>query len=104
MFLLLGCAMSDVMSCRYLKKRVLPALEGQLVIKKIHTKRTLTPAEIEQRMQTTSKKTRKKRQEASPGMPVDAWLWQLRTGQLPKKQKTPETKPFGWEVGVGEDL
>jgi hypothetical protein len=86
-----------------LKKRVLPALQEQQVIEKIHTTRTLTPADIEQRLPTTFKVARRRREEALSGKPVSVWLWQLQKNVPPKEEKTPEKRPFGWEVGVGQD-
>jgi hypothetical protein len=74
-------------------------------IKKVHIKRVLSPAEIEQRMATMSKAQAKKTSVAALSQPVSTWMWQLvdkpKESSLEKKDKDEEV--FGAEVGVGED-
>jgi len=75
-------------------------------IKKIHIKRVLSPAEIEQRMATMSKAQAKKTSAAALSHPVSTWMWELMDKS--KESSVEDTKKdrdevFGTEVGVGED-
>jgi hypothetical protein len=76
-------------------------------IKKVHIKRELSPAEVEQRMATMSKAQAKKTSVAALSQkPVSTWVWQLL--DKPKKSSFDSTEEkeeevFGAEVGVGED-
>jgi hypothetical protein len=76
-------------------------------IKKVHIKRVLSPAEIEQRMATMSKAQAKKTSAAALSHPVSTWVWQLvdksRVSSLEGTKKEKDEEVFGAEVGVGED-
>ncbi|KAI0277995.1 hypothetical protein BGY98DRAFT_976171 [Russula aff. rugulosa BPL654] len=94
-----------VRSLRHLKRTILEDLVRTRNIKKVHIKRVLSPAEIEQRMATMSKAQTRKTSVAALSQPVSTWMWQLvdkpRESSLEKKDKDEEV--FGAEVGVGED-
>jgi len=76
-------------------------------IKKVHIKRVLSPAEIEQRMATMSKAHAKKTSVAAMAHPVSTWMWELvnksKESTLEGTKKDGDEKVFGAEVGVGED-
>ncbi|KAI1798406.1 hypothetical protein LXA43DRAFT_1088512 [Ganoderma leucocontextum] len=85
-------------SMRYLKKVVLPDLEQKGEVEKVHIKRSLS-AEDTSKLPVNVSKGKK----TSP-VPSNhwLWLWQLKA-HVPGKPPKPEKKPFGVEVGVGED-
>ncbi|KAH7911159.1 hypothetical protein BJ138DRAFT_1151276 [Hygrophoropsis aurantiaca] len=97
----------------HLKNIVLPHLASLNQVEKFCTKRTLSQAEIEQRLQTMSKSARKQQAE-SLSAPINTWLWRLKP-QVEKKVSSREvkTKPSipslivprlpASSVGVGED-
>ncbi|KAL4253677.1 hypothetical protein ABKN59_003751 [Abortiporus biennis] len=88
-----------IRSMAYLKRVVLPNLVVRNEVQKIHTTRTLSEEEVQQRLQTMTKAARKT---AHLPTTVDEWRWQLKTP--PAVKVTPPPEPvFGTEVGVGED-
>ncbi|GBE87581.1 hypothetical protein BKA93DRAFT_748615 [Sparassis latifolia] len=90
----------EVKSMRYLKKVVLPILAEAHEIEKVHSTYTLTPEEIEQRLSTMTKSSRRGQ---APPSTIDLWRWQVKAVKptVPK----PKTKEiYGTEVGVGEDF
>jgi len=91
-----------IRSICYLKKIVLASLLSQGKIEKIHTKRILSDADIQQRLSSMSKSSRKNKS-ASLSAPVDVWLWRLRAERLPVPKAIEEKETPGAEVGVGED-
>ena len=76
-------------------------------IKKVHIKRVLSPAELEQRKATMSKAHAKKISVAALSHPVSTWVWQLvdksREPSLKDTKEDEDEEVFGAEVGVGED-
>ncbi|EPQ53871.1 hypothetical protein GLOTRDRAFT_106859 [Gloeophyllum trabeum ATCC 11539] len=92
-----------IRSMRYLKQVVLPAMMANHEIEKFHTKVTPTEAEIAQRLAAMSKAQRKARQSSLSSSAVDAWFWRTRSAPPPKPKEPKEEKPYGEEVGVGED-
>jgi hypothetical protein len=73
-------------------------------IKKVHIKRVLSPAEIEQRMATMSKAHAKKTSVAAMSQPVSTWMWEVvDKSTLEGTKKDEDENVFGAEVGVGED-
>jgi hypothetical protein len=74
-------------------------------IKKVHIKRVLSPAEIDQRMATMSKAQAKKTSVEALSQPVSTWMWEpldkSRKSSVAVEDKDEEV--FGAEVGVGED-
>ena len=76
-------------------------------IKKVHIKRVLSPAEIEQRKATMSKAHAKKMSVAALSDPVSTWMWQLvdksKKWSLEGTKKDNDEEVFGAEGGVGED-
>jgi len=96
-----------VRSLSYLKRTILEDLVRTGNVKKVHIKRELSPAEVEQRVATMSKKQAKKTSAAALSQkPASTWVWQL----VDKSKKSPfestkeeDEEVFGAEVGVGED-
>ena len=76
-------------------------------IKKVHIKRVLSPAEIEQRRATMSKAQLKKTSVAALSQPVSTWMWRLvekrATEGKDKEGGEEDAGVFGAEVGVRED-
>ena len=78
-------------------------------IKKVHIKRVLSPAEIEQRKATMSKAQLKKTSVATLSQPLSTWMWQLvdnkssKWSSLKGGADDKSKAAFGTEVGVGED-
>jgi hypothetical protein len=91
----------------HLKRTILEDLVRTRNIKKVHIKRVLSPAEIEQRKATMSKAHAKKASAAALSQPVSTWMWQLvdksKKWSLEDTKKDDEEEVFGTEVGVGED-
>ncbi|KAI0711570.1 hypothetical protein C8Q76DRAFT_737144 [Earliella scabrosa] len=87
-------------SMRYLKKVVLPDLEQEGVVEKVHTKEPLSEEELE-RMRANLAKSRKTKPVALSSH-VAYWRWQLRQARDEEPLKE-EKRRFGTEVGVGED-
>lgn len=96
------------MSVSFLKKSVLPILEGNKELEVVRTTRIpFNPASV----QRASVKRKNKQQETSKAAfaaapaPVTVWVW--KTVDKSKIPPPPVTKPlskvFGTEVGVGED-
>ena len=85
---------------RYLKKVVLPDLEQEGVVEKVHTKEPLSEEELE-RMRANLAKSRKTKPVALSSH-VAYWRWQLRQARDEEPPKE-EKRRFGTEVGVGED-
>lgn len=83
----------------YLKSAVLPTLARRNVIKKVHTSVTLTPEELEARLQNLDKSARRT---ANLQSIQEVFAWKPKAPQAPLKPK-PEPEVFGKEVGVGED-
>jgi hypothetical protein len=76
-------------------------------VKKVHIKRVLSPAEIEQRKASMSKAQLKKTSVAALSQPVSMWMWQL-VDKSQQRQHGPAKvegwrRPFGSEVGAGEE-
>jgi len=96
-----------VRSLSYLKRTVLENLVRTRDIKKVHIKRVLSPAEIEQRKATMYKSHAKKSSVAAVSHPVSTWMWQLvdksKESSLEGTKKDEDEEVFGAEVGVGED-
>ncbi|KAN0105167.1 hypothetical protein V8E52_011282 [Russula decolorans] len=96
-----------VRSLSHLKRTILEDLVRTRNIKKVHIKRVLSPAEIEQRKATMSKAHAKKASAAALSQPVSTWMWQLvdksKKWSLEDTKKDDEEEVFGTEVGVGED-
>ncbi|KAI0278326.1 hypothetical protein BC826DRAFT_866315, partial [Russula brevipes] len=95
-----------IRSVTYLKRIVLEELVRTQDVKKVHIKRVLSPAEIEQRMATMSKAQLKKTSVEALSQPVSTWLWQLvdKSKAPPRRAEEEESKGvFGAEVGVGDD-
>jgi hypothetical protein len=61
----------------YLKRMVLEDLVRTWNIKKVHIKRVLSPAEIEQCRATMSKAQLKNMSVAVLSQPLSTWMWQL---------------------------
>ncbi|KAI0075989.1 hypothetical protein K474DRAFT_1708592 [Panus rudis PR-1116 ss-1] len=89
----------EIRSISYLKHTVLPELMRRDELKKVHTVRTLTQEEIEQRLKNLSKHAR---QASKLTTTTDVWKWQRKTPAPPPAPR-PEPEVFGKEVGVGED-
>jgi hypothetical protein len=93
----------------YLKQTILEDLVRTRDIKKVHIKRVLSPAEIEQRMATMSKAHAKKTSVTALSHPVSTWMWQLvdksklKESSLEGAKKDKDEEVFGAEVGVRED-
>ncbi|TBU47852.1 hypothetical protein BD309DRAFT_1016047 [Dichomitus squalens] len=87
-------------SMRYLKKVVLPELADAGQVEKVHLKRTLSAEEAD-KLHIGLVKSKKSTLLA--GQPQWLWLWQLKAKE-PEQPPKPEKKPFGAEVGVGEDF
>ncbi|KAJ3475718.1 hypothetical protein NLI96_g11652 [Meripilus lineatus] len=88
-----------IRSMSYLKHVVLPDLARRKELEKVHSIRTLTPEELEQRLQTLTKSARKA---ADLSTTTDVWLWQAATPKPVPAPKPP--KPlYGVEVGAGAD-
>ncbi|RDX40804.1 hypothetical protein OH76DRAFT_1412688 [Lentinus brumalis] len=88
-------------SMRYLKKVVLPDLQQRGELDKVHTKEQLSEEALEKiKSQMTTKSSRKSAGAVSTT--VEHWKWQLKEAQ-PAPPSVVQRKPFGTEVGVGED-
>ena len=83
----------------YLKHVVLPDLAKRNELEKVHSVRTLTPEEVEQRLQTLTKSARKA---ADLPTTTDVWLWRQWTPK-PQPAQKPEKPLYGVEVGAGAD-
>lgn len=83
----------------YLKHVVLPELVRQEQAKKVHSIRTLTPEEVQQRLAMLSKSARQTSQISTT---ADIWMWAKDTPR-PQEPPQPEPEPYGKAVGVGED-
>ncbi|KAI9462790.1 hypothetical protein BJY52DRAFT_1146348 [Lactarius psammicola] len=95
-----------VRSLSYLKRTILEDLVRTRDVKKVHIKRVLTPAEIEQRASTMSIAQLKKMSAESLSQPVSTWMWQLvdKSAKPIRESKDEDAKvEFGAEVGVGKD-
>ncbi|KAL1743988.1 hypothetical protein HDZ31DRAFT_83029 [Schizophyllum fasciatum] len=82
-------------------KRILEHLSGQRMIAMSKFKRTVeTPA-----ASTSSKSASATSTEAAPAAThtVYAWRWVQPLPRDPPPAPAPPKKPFGWQVGVGED-
>ena len=94
-------------ACSYLKRTILEDLVRTRDIEKVHIKRVLSPAEIEQRMATMSKAHAKRMSAAALSQPVSTWVWQLvdksKESSLESTKKEKDEEIFGSKVGVGED-
>ncbi|KAI0718367.1 hypothetical protein C8T65DRAFT_638746 [Cerioporus squamosus] len=88
-------------SMRYLKKVVLPDLQQRGELDKVHTKEQLSEEALEKLKSHMTTKSSRKNAGALPTN-VEYWKWQLKAPQ-PAPQPVVERKPFGTEVGVGED-
>ena len=85
---------------RYLKKVVLPDLQQRGELSKVHAKETLSEEAIEKlKSHMTTKSSRK---QATLPSHVEYWRWQIAAPR-PQPQPLAEKKPYGAEVGVGED-
>jgi hypothetical protein len=62
----------------------------------VHIKRTLTPAELEQRKATMSKSQLKK---TALSLPVSTWLWQLDDELAMQREKEVSEAEFGEDWG-----
>ncbi|KIK40669.1 hypothetical protein CY34DRAFT_86839 [Suillus luteus UH-Slu-Lm8-n1] len=101
-----------VRSLQYLKRVVLPDLVNSKMVEKFCTKRTLSQAEIDHRLQTVTKAARKE-QAVSLATPRNTWLWRLATPPPPPKPMPTSTlsksellglpRLTAADVGVGED-
>ncbi|GJE86702.1 hypothetical protein PsYK624_027830 [Phanerochaete sordida] len=88
-----------VRSMRFLKKAILPALEAKKEVEKVHTISTMTPEEVEQRLNALSKAQRRT---AHIQTSKAIWVWRPKAPQpVPKPKAAVEV--FGKDVGVGED-
>jgi hypothetical protein len=97
---------------RYLKRVVLPELVKSKNVEKFCTKRTLSQAEIEHRLQTVTKAARKE-QAVLLAAPRNTWLWRTSTPPPPPKPSPSSTlsksellglpRLTAADVGVGED-
>lgn len=75
-------------------------------VKKVHIKRVLTPAEVEQRMSTMSKAQLRKTSVEALSQPVSTWAWQPidKSARLARTSENVDAEvTFGAEVGVGGD-
>jgi hypothetical protein len=82
-------------ACRYLK-HTLKSLVRTHDVKKVHIKRTLTPAELEQRKATMSKSQLKK---TALSLPVSTWLWQLDDELVKQREEEASEAEFGEDWG-----
>ena len=91
---------------RYLKETILPYMARHNQLEKIHTARTLSKEETQQRLATMTKAARKAKSD-SLSITVDVWLWRTMKQGKPAAVVAPIVKEepvvFGAEVGVGED-
>jgi hypothetical protein len=104
--------MYSVSKPRYLKRVVLPDLVNSKKVEKFCTKRTLSQAEIDHRLQTVTKAARKE-QAVSLAAPRNTWLWRTTTPPPPPKPMPTSTlsksellglpRLTAADVGVGED-
>ncbi|KAH9974708.1 hypothetical protein BGW80DRAFT_1170469 [Lactifluus volemus] len=85
----------SIRSMRYLKHTLKDLVRTQHV-KKVHIKRTLTPAELEQRKATMSKSQLKK---TALSLPVSTWLWQLDDELAMQREKEASEAEFGEDWG-----
>ena len=83
----------------YLKKVVLPALEEENFIKKVHTVREMTKEEHAVSKKAMSKVARKA---AAEGM-MHEWLWQ-RKGAMPVQKPQPPKVLDAKEIVYGQDI
>jgi hypothetical protein len=91
---------------------VLPDLVNSKKVEKFCTKRTLSQAEIDHRLQTVTKAARKE-QAISLATPRNTWLWRMATPPPPPKPVPTSTlsksellglpRLTAADVGVGED-
>ncbi|OAX40448.1 hypothetical protein K503DRAFT_855324 [Rhizopogon vinicolor AM-OR11-026] len=101
-----------VRSLQYLKRVVLPDLVKSKDVEKFCTKRTLSQAEIEHRLQTVTKAARKE-QALLLAASRNTWLWKTSTPPPPPKPSPSSTlsksellglpRLTAADVGVGED-
>jgi len=83
---------------------VLPALLASHKVDKVHTMKTLSTAEVDQRLSNMTNAAKKSKKSASlASTPIDSWLWRIRTQPPPQKVVPPPREIFGKEVGAGED-
>lgn len=90
----------------FLKRSVLPILEGNKELKIVRTTRIpFNPASVSQPEQGKRKKADAHVTTAAAPAPVTVWVWQpVDKSTLPKpKGPSPIKKIFGEDVGVGED-
>ncbi|KAG1871388.1 hypothetical protein F4604DRAFT_1769337 [Suillus subluteus] len=101
-----------VRSLQYLKRVVLPDLVTSKGVEKFCTKRTLSQADIDHRLQTVTKAARKE-QAVLLAAPRNTWLWRMTTPAPPPKPLPASTlsksellglpRLTAADVGVGED-
>ncbi|KAG2078349.1 hypothetical protein BDR04DRAFT_1041268 [Suillus decipiens] len=101
-----------IRSLQYLKRVVLPDLVNSKKVEKFCTKRTLSQAEIDHRLQTVTKAARKE-QAVLLATPRNTWLWRMTTPPPPPKplpaSSLSKSELLGLprltaaDVGVGED-
>jgi len=92
-----------VRSLSYLKRTILDDLVRTRDVQKVHIKQVLSPAEIEERLATMSKKHAKKASVTMGSEPVSTWVWQLADkSTIVDKKKEKEKGVFGREVGAGK--
>ncbi|RDB27620.1 hypothetical protein Hypma_003803 [Hypsizygus marmoreus] len=99
-----------VKSVKFLKRSILPVLEGCKEIKMMRAQRIpFNPAGVARDSESKGKGKGKKEtshaSSAAPPAPVTVWTWQpIDPNTLPAPPKfKPTRKLFGTEVGVGED-
>ena len=85
---------------RYLKKVILPALESENKVEKIHVKHTATEAELQRVAEAKTKAARK-----ATSSSLHCWLWRIPP-QQPDPAQPPPQRPssnLAADVGFGED-
>lgn len=98
--------------CSFLKKEILPWLEGQKELSKGRIEREVTVLNVSRG--ETTKKTKGKQPQATNEEAGErgattkelVWVWKVldKSQEAQQARSEPDPRPFGWEVGVGEDL
>jgi hypothetical protein len=101
-----------------MKKEILPKLEGERFLQKVHRKRVLTPEEVSARRVTLTKGQKKSVASSKEQAIIPEWVWMLPNAEHEVarreardlaaarllEQKIRDERVNGWELGVGQDV
>jgi len=91
----------SIRSMRYLKSVVIPSLLRTKDVERVHETHNLTAEEMEHRLQSMTRSSRK--DVASLSSTMDVWRFRIRTHKPTGTKPQPPENTFGKDVGVGAD-